>query len=57
MELENGEGGGEGCGGVHAQEKFSASYKDERVVWVKKTNRDHIYFIIKSEFGYLKNLS
>ena len=34
MELENAEGGLEGCGCVHAQEKVSASNKDKRVVWV-----------------------
>ena len=34
MELENAEGGLEGCGHLHAREKVSASYKDRRIVWV-----------------------
>ena len=41
MGLENAEGGSEGCGRVHAREKVSTSYKDKRIVWVEKTNRDH----------------
>ena len=34
MELENAEGGLEGCMRLHAREKVSASYKDKRIVWV-----------------------
>ena len=34
MELENAEGGCEGCGRVNAREKVSARYKDKRILWV-----------------------